>query len=80
MPQNACYSKYRIPIVNKNNRKADPGWISYLRMSAFCTQSRILSLSCKSQPAFLIARFLIRFPVYCCTVKGSPIISSEVFS
>ena len=49
------------------NRKAGPGWISYLRMVAFHTNFSITNpnflLTCKSQPAFLIAHFLVRYPV-----------------
>ena len=54
------------------NKKARPGWISYLRMEAFYTTSvqRLLNFlfSCKPQPAFLIVRFLIKCPVLYCLI------------
>ena len=59
-------SRYRIGHLTRN-RKAGPGWISYLRMVAFHTNFSITNpnflLTCKSQPAFLIAHFLVRYPV-----------------
>ena len=51
------------------SRKGGPGWISYMRMGEvyinFSTVQWLHNLlfSCKSQPAFLIARFLISCPV-----------------
>ena len=45
------------------NGKAGPGWISYLGVVSFYTKFSITTpeflFSCNSQPAFLIARFLL---------------------
>ena len=72
--QHDAKDTYGTAVQNNyiRNRNAGLGWISFLRMGALYTNFSITTdffVSCKSQPAFLIARFLTQFVGvhrYCC--------------
>ena len=67
------------------NRKAGPGWFSYPRMGAFYTNFSITTLLLhnllffrKSQPAFLLARFLIYYR-YQVVIVRCPVLYTEAW-
>ena len=62
------YCCTEVPGTARRDSKAGPGWISYLRMGAFYANFSIITtpeflISCKCQPDFLIARFLIIYSI-----------------
>ena len=55
-------------LTRTKDRKAGPGWISYLRMGTFCTNFSITTtdfsyFAAYLKPAFRIARFFVECPV-----------------
>ena len=63
-----CVVQYQIPIIIViRSRKAGPGWISYLRMSAFYTNFSITTpeflIFLQISAFLLIAHFLIKLVI-----------------
>ena len=62
-------AEYRM-IHLRRNRKHSSGWMFLFEIGCVLSLLPILLCSCTSQPALLIARFLITVGVLCCSASG----------